>query len=145
MGMELFSLRVSKFPPCSTRYMVASCPFCALEVGSRRPSATYLWTRALASTPMSLVDSAEYWRSLGVVFVRKDLVGSKREMSPNRARHEFYASPFATCEGQGTCRHSIACCEVRIRWDSSPQPLPALTIRPSAEDRNTWKDILLVV
>ena len=31
--------------------------------------------------------SAEYWRSLGVVFVRPDFVGSKREMSPNRARH----------------------------------------------------------
>ena len=29
----------------------------------------------------------DYWRSFDVVFVRKDFVGSKREMSPNRARH----------------------------------------------------------
>ena len=28
----------------------------------------------------------DYWRSFDVVFVRKDFVGSKREMSPNRAR-----------------------------------------------------------
>jgi hypothetical protein len=27
--------------------------------------------------------------SLGVVFVRKDFVGSKRELSPNRARHHI--------------------------------------------------------
>ena len=34
-------------------------------------------------------DSAEYWRSLGVAAIHPDFVGSKREMSPNRARHLF--------------------------------------------------------
>ncbi len=32
---------------------------------------------------------ADYWRSPGAVFVRLDFVGSKREMSPNRAAGFF--------------------------------------------------------
>jgi hypothetical protein len=35
--------------------------------------------------------SADVLRIFGVVFVRRNFVGSKREMSPNRARHLFLA------------------------------------------------------
>jgi hypothetical protein len=44
--------------------------------------------------------SADVLRIIGVAFVRMDFVGSKREMSPNRARQELHPSP-PTRTGRG--------------------------------------------
>ena len=77
------------------------------QVQIRRVSLLKKWVRhhiILSSIPVQMLSKpavsfgpfAEYWRSLGVVFVRPDFVGSKREMSPNRARHLARAAyPFA--------------------------------------------------
>ena len=63
----------------------------AIKEVPRSPGACEAMGSNPAGPTIAFRPSADVLRSSGVVFVRPDFVGSKREMSPNRARHHFRA------------------------------------------------------
>jgi hypothetical protein len=62
---------------------------------NRIPSTEPIERMVLPPARISLVPpSADVLRTFGVVFVRWDFVGSKRELSPNRARQNRHPTLF---------------------------------------------------